>query len=218
MSSTAFDSKNNLRNIHRYMLATPRKPVKWVVTSFLGIVTVIFLCSHYPDQTFHLSSRPWTTSPYTDEEKILDQPQFSGAVPSLCKPSAISNSTYACLGTRPAWLPSSAPNSSPSAGAPIKGQTSREALPDHCVDAYFAQGEACAAPGPKNLDVVWIWTNGSDPLFQYAIHKAEDSFIGTESTKSKVSLTKGAKLYRYVNYLLVATAPFQRYPVRCGIF
>ena len=70
-------------------------------------------------------------------------------------------------------------------------------MPAHCIDAHFAKGEPCSSTlkTPPKLDVVWIWANGSDPLFQYAISDAEDS---QGVAKTKVSLKKGAKLYRSV--------------------
>jgi hypothetical protein len=108
---------------------------------------------------------------------------------TLCQPSspALSNNTYACLGTRPPRLP-------PTPSDPSK--LPHTPLPQSCLDAHFAAGVACSGKGPDELDVVWIWANGSDPMFQDAIESAEEISLAIGRTNAKVGLTKGAKLYR----------------------
>jgi hypothetical protein len=109
---------------------------------------------------------------------------------TLCQPSvpALSNNTYACLGTRPPRLPQTPSDLSKLPHTP---------LPQSCLDAHFAAGVACSSGnGPGELDVVWIWANGSDPMFQDAIESAEEISLAIDGTNAKVGLTKGAKLYR----------------------
>jgi hypothetical protein len=48
----------------------------------------------------------------------------------------------------------------------------------------------------RGLDVVWIWANGSDPLFQDAMYEAELARLGQEAVNTKTKLAK-TKLYRY---------------------
>ena len=172
------------------MTSTPRRRLKWALGVVVGFgLTVIFLLAHPNDGKIK--------SIFTDRIQNVQDIQD---VPSLCQPSAtaLSNNSYTCLGTRPKRLPL-IPSSPP--------VLPHVPLPQYCLDAHFATGVPCSGKGVGEIDIVWIWANGSDPVFQEAISDAEDTSIGLDTTTSKVGLGKGAKLYRYARLLPTGHCP-----------
>ena len=156
----------------------PRKSIKLGLILGFGF-TIVFLLNQ---SSFHLISPIHFKDIYNDDDVRLQA--------NLCQPldEAFSNNTYACLGTRPLRLPA-VPSEPP--------RLPYTPLPQSCLDAHFATGAPCSGEGAKELDVVWIWANGSDPLFQDAIEAAESTSWGLDTKVSKVGLSRGAKLYRY---------------------
>jgi hypothetical protein len=158
----------------------------------LAIFFLLGVIWHTRDLTY-VSRVPWPIfgqghDSGVEEELAVDRPQ-------ICRiqyETGGGNTTYTCLGRRPEKLP---PPNPPGGGRPV-----HIPMPAHCIDAHFAKGEPCSSmPNtPPKLDVVWIWANGSDPLFRYAITDALD-LLPPSGAKAKVSLKSGAKLYRSVH-------------------
>lgn len=170
----------------RMVTLAPKRRIKWALGLTVGFgLTVLYLLKQ--SNTAPTKSIFVNTIHQQDDDVIPDPL-------TLCQPSAsaLSNNTLSCLGTRPTRLPRPSTNPPPLPHIP---------LPKYCLDAHFATGIPCSGKGPGELDVVWIWTNGSDPLFQNAIEDAEETSQGFDTTTSKVGLAKGAKLYRYVRIL-----------------
>jgi hypothetical protein len=66
-------------------------------------------------------------------------------------------------------------------------------LPEHCIEGYFAKGEACFDGKKTKFDVLWTWVNGSDPYFRKA--KKE----GTKEVPQRNAAT--VKMFRCVSLL-----------------
>jgi hypothetical protein len=172
----------------------PRKPIQWLILllAVLSFLSLIWRTRDLP-LTRHV---PWFLGHDFEEDLQVDKPRIC----RIQHDNTTEEIAYTCLGRRPERLP---PSDEPTGGRPV-----HIPMPAHCIDAHFAKGEPCSSPpaiAPK-LDVVWIWANGSDPLFQSAISDAED-IQGPEADKSKVGIKKGAKLYRSVLGLLWIELP-----------
>ncbi|KAI0741527.1 hypothetical protein C8Q80DRAFT_1273944 [Daedaleopsis nitida] len=76
---------------------------------------------------------------------------------------------------QPSYIAVPVPDELPLAARP-KIQLVRE-LPTHCLEQYYENGLPCHdGKGPIPIDVVWTWTNGSDPNFLAAKDSAADSY------------------------------------------
>lgn len=65
--------------------------------------------------------------------------------------------------------------------------TPTQELPDHCRDAYMSAGSLCYDPVIPQMDVVWTWVNGSDPLLKEAKLRAESKYAGDDPYRPKSS-------------------------------
>lgn len=75
--------------------------------------------------------------------------------------------------------------------------TPTQELPDDCRDAYMSSGSLCFDPVIEDMDIIWTWVNGSDPLLQKAKLKAESEFAGDDPYRPKASSAQ-ARQYRSV--------------------
>ena len=167
----------------------PPRTLRWAIAAFLTLVIMLYLLvAHDHSLANHVwlpftstSSSPSKSPFQTYNDKESDSPE-------LCRRF---ENYYTCLGTRPRRV-----KGAPSTTSLTKG-SAPYARPQHCVDQHLASGISCPGEAPSQLDVVWIWANGSDPLFKEVISDAQAASLGESTSTSKVTLNKGAKLYRY---------------------
>lgn len=201
----------------------PRRPVHWLVL-VLGFLLISSLFWHTRDHPF-TRQIPWFTSHELEDNGPLEDPYLCRIFQDTPATAATTTNetvtaaapasggiAYTCLGRRPQRISN---NSSD-----VKGlKPAHNPMPTHCIDAHFAKGEPCSAElsSPPKLDVVWIWANGSDPMFRSAIEDAEDSMLGPDAGKSKVSLKKGAKLYRYGSCACLSHYTLVKFISQCSL-
>ena len=87
--------------------------------------------------------------------------------------------------------------------------TPTQELPDDCRDAHISAGSLCYDPVIPDMDVVWTWVNGSDPLLREAKLMAESKFAGDDPYRPKSSANQ-ERQYRSVPATCVVLALTRR--------
>lgn len=92
-----------------------------------------------------------------------------------------------------AYLPLRIPDTKPARSPPLLPTHN---LPPSCIDAYFTSGEPCYDPDVPQLDVVWTWVNGSDPLLQQAKESAQEALDSSADPYRPQHSSAQARMYR----------------------
>ncbi|TFY60886.1 hypothetical protein EVJ58_g4869 [Rhodofomes roseus] len=132
--------------------------------------------------SLHTSYMPFQvpTQTYTPPvvPPIPTPPSYSPPVPSFVSSQ---NVTYQVFPEDTPPPPTLRPHSDP--------------LPQECIDAHFAQGVPCFAPGAPKFDFVWTWVNGSDLLEQHAKKAAMHSYDSKDPWRPSTAGTPD-RMYR----------------------